>query len=346
MKPFSDVFASRPAAFSRISITPDKPWLAPLAGYSDLAFRLLCREQGAAICETEMISAKGLCYNNTHTSRLLMTACDDEPLVVQLFGGEEESAAQAVRILRMAGFNVFDFNMGCPVRKVLRQNAGAALMADFRLAMRIVKAMLKAANETGNGLPQEPAIIGFKLRLPPQLEQLADFAHGLEDLGASWLTLHPRFASQGYGGNADWQQIVRLVEYVSVPVVASGDLFSAQDGANCLRATGAAAVMYARGALYDPAIFRKHIALYDGDEPPQTDVHGLLAIILRHMELTRRYDEERHGFVKMRSILPRYARKQPGVGELRRKLCQCQSWQELETAVEEFLSHVETREEM
>lgn len=305
------------------------PWLAPLAGYSDLPFRLLCRRYGAAVCVTEMVSAKGLIYKSPGTGELLMSLPEDQPLVVQLFGSEPDVLAEAVTTLRRAGYGWFDCNMGCSVPKVMRQGAGAALLGDAERAVGCARAMIAAA----------PGRVGFKLRLGLDRDRLVlpDLALRLEDAGAAWLTLHPRTARQGFGGSADWEAIGRLAGRLSIPLLASGDLLTAEDGIRCLAATGAAGVMYARGALHAPAIFAAHMALLRGEAPDRPDAASLRAMITLHVRLAREHGPGDGALWKMRSLVPRYVRFLPGVRVLRQRLCRCTDWQDLETALDEFL---------
>ena len=318
-----------PGAGAPLRFARDAPWLAPLAGYSDLPFRLLCRHYGAAVCVTEMVSAKGLVYRSPGTGELLQSLPGDQPLVVQLFGGEPEALGAAVTSLRAAGYAWFDCNMGCSVPKVMRQGAGAALLGDAARARAGARAMLAAA---------APGRVGFKLRLGPDREHivLPDLALRLEDLGAGWLTLHPRTARQGFGGSADWEAIARLAERLSIPLLASGDLLNAEDGVRCLEQTGASAVMYARGALHDPAVFAAHGALCRGERTPAADAASLRAMIGRHVRLAREHAAGDGALWKMRSLVPRYVRFLPGVRVLRQRLCRCTDWQELEAALDEF----------
>lgn len=318
---------------------PDKPWLAPLAGYSDLPFRLLCREYGAATCETEMISAKGLFYQTPGTTRLLATDPADFPLVPQLFGAEPDMLAHAVRLLLKAGHGWFDLNMGCSVRKVMRQNAGAALLADPDLSLAIAKAMIQEIRHAGVA-----GGVGFKLRLgvDPSRSALPDLALRLEDAGAAWLTIHPRFASQGFQGRPRWEAVADLAPRLAIPLLASGDLFEARDGVNILGETGCAGVMYARGALRDPAIFAAHKAILASAEPQKQTPAQLRQMIERHVFLARQYGGVKKPFVKMRSLIPRYARHSPGVGELRQKLCACESWEDLDAALDSFMEFSNT----
>ena len=264
-----------------LPITPDAPWLAPLAGWSDLAFRLLCKEHGAAVCCTEMVSAKGLLYHSPGTRDLLHTTAQDAPLVVQLFGAEPEVFTQVMPPLLEQGFAWFDVNMGCAVPKVTRTGSGAALLKDVPRAVDVVRAMVAVAG---------PGRVGCKLRLGWDAASIVyeDLALRLQDAGAAWISLHPRTARQGFGGNADWQHIARLVELLDVPVVASGDVLTAQDGLRCLSETGAAGVMYARGALHHPGIFEDHVRLLAGQAPLLPDAARLRALLRRHARLAGR----------------------------------------------------------
>lgn len=311
------------------------PWLAPLAGYSDLPFRLLCREYGAATTVTEMISARGLHYQSRNTSGLLASTTADQPLVIQLFGDDAPIMGHAVAILRAAGHRWFDCNLGCSVRKMLRQSAGASLLASPDKVLEIARAMISAASPPG-----EPAGgVGFKLRLGihPSRPALPDLALRLEDVGASWLTLHPRFASQGFEGRAQWEMIATLASRLSIPVLASGDLWEAEDGLRCLAQTGASGVMYARGALRNPAIFKNHKLLLAGIKPRPMTAMELRSLIERHIGLTRQYLGGKNALFRMRSIVPRYARLVPGVNDLRRELCQSQAWEDLPAILDRYL---------
>lgn len=320
-----------PANPACLPFGPDRPWLAPLAGYSDLPFRLLCREYGAAVCVTEMVSAKGLLYGSPGTADLLATLPEDQPLVVQLFGAQASFLQQAVEVLREAGFGWFDLNMGCSVPKVMRQGAGAAMLADTDNILRVAEAMLRAAG---------PGRVGFKLRLGLSAERpvLPDLALRLEDLSAGWLTLHPRTARQAFNGAADWTALSRLAPRLSLPLLASGDLFSAADGLRCLARTGVSGVMYARGAMHNPAVFAEHQALCRNETPAPPDAVRLRAMIRRHMDLAREHCPGKAALWKMRSVAPRYVRALPGARALRQQLCQCTDWQELEDALDAFLN--------
>jgi len=310
---------------------PHEPWLAPLAGYSDLAFRLLCRENGAAVCCTEMISAKGLVHKSPGTAELLRTHPLDAPLVVQLFGDEPDSVARAMEILLDMGFRYFDLNMGCAAPKVTRGGGGAALLRDIPRALAVAEAMFALA---------EPGHAGCKLRLGWENtdEAWRVLAPALADAGAGWLTLHPRSARQGFAGRANWDVFADLAALLSIPLIASGDLMKAEDGVRCLAAGGPNCVMYARGALRDPAIFIAHKALLAGCAPVAPSLLELRRRIGRHAELLRECSGrgEKGALLRMRGIVPRYAGRLPGVRLLRQALCGCTSWEQFEDVIEDF----------
>lgn len=314
------------------SFTPDTPWLAPLAGWSDLPFRLLCRQHGAAVCCTEMISAKGLVYGSPGTSELLRTLPEDTPLVAQLFGAEAEFMAEAVRRLREQGFGWFDCNMGCSVPKVNRTGSGSAMMRDIPNALTVAEAMIREAG---------PGRVGFKFRLGWDNDNdWRELAKKLADLGAAWLTLHPRTAKQGFSGQAQHQYLRELKNLVSVPILASGDLFSAEDGVRCLAETGVDAVMYARGALRDPAIFLNHTLLLKGEPKREYSVSELTERILHHAQLARLHSPDRAALLKMRTIVPRYVRDLPGSRALRLAVIACRTWEEFYAALADWTHHV------
>ena len=357
---------------SELPLRPDAPWLAPLAGWSDLPFRLLCRELGAAVCCTEMVSAKGLVYGGRNTEELLATTpregdtledgslvCD-HPLVVQIFGAEESFMEQAVRLLQERGFSWFDVNMGCSVPKVTKTGAGAGMLRDVPNALRVAEAVIRAA---GKGRA------GFKIRLgwDAEHEVYLDLARRLADMGAGWVTLHPRHAVQGFSGVPRWSAIKELVEELPVPVVASGDLFTAADGIRVIRETGAVTVMYARGALRNPAIFAEHGNLLragalQGDMPPSSGLSSenaasdvqhscdlldalpvnreeLAAVIRRHASLARRYAPQ-HALLKMRTFVPRYVKNLDGARALRQEIVSCSDWDTLYDILERHFGDV------
>ena len=344
-----------------LPIAPNKPWLAPLAGFSDLPFRLLCKELGAAVVCSEMVSAKGLIYglqkkqpatnsvstctahthanflSNSGTEDLLLTHPADAPLVVQLFGAEASFMEQATDLLAQRGYTAFDINMGCSVPKVTKTGAGAAMLKDIPNAVEVTKAMVTAAQ----GLP-----VGVKIRRGWNMgdDIYCDLAKRLEDAGAAWITLHPRWAKQSFSGEADAEALQKLVQHLAIPVIASGDLFTAQDAITCIHNTHVNGVMFARGALANPAVFTEMLAKLAGKEYTQTAA-DLYSLIIRHASLAKAYTPGKPGrkgvspaLLKMRTFVPRYVRHLTGSKQLRQTLAECQGWDHLEEILYDFFT--------
>jgi tRNA-dihydrouridine synthase B len=314
---------------SAFPILPDEPWLAPLAGYSDLPFRLLAKQFGCAVRCSEMVSVKGLAFKNSGTRRLLATCPEDDPMVLQLFGSEPQFFEPVMEKLLAMGFRNFDLNAGCPVRKVLKSGSGVQLMQDLDKLVDLASIMVRKVGE----LPGKGRVgVKFRLGFNKGENVYLDLGQRLEDAGVDWVTLHPRYGKQMFAGSADWKKLALLKEAVSIPVIGSGDLFSAEDGARCLEETGIDAIMFARGALYDPSIFARFIALRKGDPLPERDGAFLAGIVREHIRLTRQYEGDGRSFRKIRSIIPRYAKGLRGIRALRASLLQCEDWEELERA--------------
>ena len=314
---------------SEFTIKPDSPWLAPLAGYSDLPFRLLSKQYGCGVCCSEMVSVKGMAFKNAGTKRLIATCPEDDPMVLQLFGSEAQFFEPVMEKLITMGYRNFDLNAGCPVRKVLKSGSGVKLMDDPDNLVALARIMVTKAAEHPQG-----GRVGVKFRLGYNKGEnvYIELAKRLEDTGVDWVTMHPRYGKQMFAGKADWKKLKLLKEAVSIPVVGSGDLFTAEDGIRCIEETGIDTIMFARGALYDPSIYARYLALYNGEELPARDGNFLATVVREHIRLTRQYEGDGRSFRKIRSIIPRYAKGLRGIRALRGSLLQCQTWEELEEA--------------
>ncbi len=332
-------------------IRPETPWLAPLAGWSDLPFRLLCRSYGAKAACTEMVSAKGLVYGGKNTQDLLRTAAQDEPLAVQIFGAEPDFMQKSVQILKTYGFRHYDVNVGCSVHKVAKTGAGAAMLKDLPNFYAVAKSVIDEVHgDSGH-------TVGFKLRLGYYLGEnvYEEAALRLQDLGADWITLHPRYAKQAFSGVPDYAALARLKEILDIPVIASGDLFTARDGVRVLLDTGADGVMYARGAMSNPRIFREHEMLWRHaaehglkslelpavedlfPKTPQQIKADVLECIKRHIAYAKEYSPER-AVLQMRTIVPHYVRHLENAKQVRQALIKCRSFAELDEIIAEFFS--------
>jgi tRNA-dihydrouridine synthase B len=281
--------AHLPAASAQTAVQPvrlgplslrNRYFLAPLAGVSDWPFRLLCREMGAAIAHTEMISSHGLVYGGDQTLSYLARPADERPFAVQIFGHDPEVLAQGARIAveKYGPIDAVDINMGCPVKKVCCHGAGAAMLKDPRLVEKTVRKVVEAV---------APLPVTVKLRAgwDEENRNAPEIAQACEQGGAVAVGLHPRTRAQMYRGRADWELIRRTKQAVRIAVWGSGDLFNAGAALRMLAETGADAARIARGACGYPWIFRELIALERGEVPPAVTVSEWRATILRHVRM-------------------------------------------------------------
>ena len=306
--------------------------LAPMAGVSDEAFRALCREQGADLAFTEMVSAKGLSYANEKTRHLLALAPGEDQVAVQLFGHEPDTmAAQAAWIEQEMGESLayLDVNMGCPARKIVSKGDGSALMREPGLAASIVRAIRAAV--------AHPVTVKFRRGWAQGEETAPDFARRMEDAGACAVAVHGRFAEQLYRGSADWGVIARVKEAVDVPVVGNGDVRTGADAVALTARTGCDAVMIARGAEGNPWVFAQAKAALAGlPEPPAPDARERIAMARRHARLLAR--REGKNIVRMRKHAMWYLAGLPGAAAARAKINACVSVEDFDRVFDELLA--------
>ena len=309
--------------------------LAPMAGVSDTAFRTLCREQGADLTYTEMVSAKGLSYANEKTRRLLALAPGEEQVAVQLFGHEPDTmAAQAAWIEGEMGGSLayLDINMGCPARKITSKGDGSALMRDPELAASIVRAVRAAV--------EHPVTVKFRRGWAEGDETAPEFARRMEDAGACAMAVHGRFAEQLYRGRADWGAIARVKEAVAVPVIGNGDVRCGADAAAMVERTGCDAVMIARGAEGNPWVFAQVKAAFAGEvEPAAPTVGERIAMARRHARLLAA--REGRNIVRMRKHAMWYMAGLPGAAAARGKINACVAVEDFDRVFDELLEYAE-----
>ncbi|GAC1338379.1 MAG: tRNA dihydrouridine synthase DusB [Myxococcales bacterium] len=271
--------ATQPVRLGHLTL-PNRYFLAPLAGVSDWPFRLLCRELGASIAHTEMISSHGLVYGGDQTLSYLARPQEERPFAIQVFGHDPDILAQGARVAieSYGPVDAVDINMGCPVKKVCNHGAGAALLQNPAAVERMVR---KVADAVG------PLPVTVKLRAgwDEHTKNSPEVAKACEQGGAVAVGLHPRTRAQMYRGRADWDLIARTKRAVGISVWGSGDLFTAEAAHRMLRETGADAARIARGACGYPWIFRELIAIERGEPVPEVTLTEWRAMILRHVEL-------------------------------------------------------------
>ncbi len=289
-------------------VLPNNLLLAPMAGITNLPVRLLAREMGAALCFTEMVSVNGLVREGEKSFDLVRSVPADRPLGIQLFGDDPACMAEGARLV--AGFgDLIDINMGCPVRKVVASGAGSALLRDQGRVREIIRAVRRAT-----GLP---LTIKIRTGWDAADHTFLEVARIAEGEGCDAVTLHPRSRAQMFEGHADWTRITELKEAVAIPVIGSGDLFTAGDAVAMLRQTGCDGVMIARGGLGNPWIFREALAIMAGREPASPTPGERLAVALRHLELFVGLAGDRVAVREMRKHLSWYVRGLPGAARFR-----------------------------
>ncbi len=235
--------------------------LAPMAGVTDFAFRRVCREQGAALTTTEMVSAKALVYKDEKTKSLLYVPEDEHPCAVQIFGHEPEIMAQAAHLaLEISGADIVDINMGCPVGKIVKSGDGSDLMRHMELAGEIIRRVKQAV--------AVPVTVKFRKGWDNGNVNAVEFARMCRDSGADAIAVHGRTRAQMYAGRADWDIIRDVKKAVDIPVTANGDIFSPEDAEHILRYTGSDMAMIGRGSFGNPWLFRQANALLAGQPMP------------------------------------------------------------------------------
>lgn len=258
--------------------------LAPMAGITDMPFRQICKEAGAGLVYTEMISAKALYYKNNNTAPLLKIAENEAPVALQLFGNEPELMADEAKKLETGPYDIFDINMGCPVPKVVNNNEGSALMKDPRLAEKIVRTMSQKLHK--------PVTIKIRKGFDKDHLNAVEIAQAAEEAGARAIAVHGRTREEYYSGRADWEIIKKVKDSVKIPVMGSGDIYSAEDAFHMLEETGVDAVMIARGARGNPWIFTESNALInDGIRLERPSLEEIKKMILRHLEMQIAFNE-------------------------------------------------------
>jgi len=288
--------------------------LAPLAGVSDLAFRTICREMGAGLTYTEMVSAKALVYQDKKTRSLLQIGKDEHPVCAQIFGSDVQCMGDAAALaIQISGADIIDVNMGCPVGKVVKSGDGCALMRDPDKAMQIIETIKKSVNC--------PITVKIRKGWVKGNVNAVEFSKMAQAAGVSAIAVHGRTRVQMYAGKADWDIIREVKNAVTVPVIANGDVFEAQDAARILKYTGADMAMVGRGSFGNPWLFREAKALLDGEEIPKRPPIGMRAeTAMRQFEMAAEQKGEHIACLEARKHYAWYLRGVPYAGYFKEQI--------------------------
>jgi len=302
---------------------PNNLILAPMAGVTDLPFRLLCKEQGAGLLCMEMVSAKAITYHNKNTEALLTIAPGENPVSLQLFGSEPDIIARAASYIEDRPFDILDINMGCPVPKVAGNGEGSALMKNPKLVEQIVTSAVKAVSK--------PVTVKIRKGFDEEHVNAVEIARIAEGCGAAAVAVHGRTREQYYSGKADWEIIRQVKEAVSIPVIGNGDIDSPEQARAMLEQTGCDGLMVGRASRGNPWIFsRIQTYLETGRDPGKPPLEEVKAMMLRHAKMQLEYKGDYTGIREMRKHIAWYTAGFPHSAKLRGKMNELETVEELE----------------
>lgn len=308
-------------------------FLAPMAGVTDIAFRILCKRQGCGLTYTEMVSAKGLHYKSDNTAVLLEIAEEERPAAVQVFGSDPEIVAEAARHAEAGGAAIIDINMGCPTPKIVKNGDGSALMKRPELVREIVRCTVKAV--------KVPVTIKTRKGWDEESANAVDIAVIAAEAGAAAIAVHGRTREQYYSGTADWSIIKQVKKAIDIPVIGNGDIVKPEDAKRMLEETGCDAVMIGRGAQGNPWIFKRTLEyLKNGQLLPEPTLEQRVDTIIKHMSMVIELKGEDIGVKEMRKHAAWYLKGMPGSTKIKTEIFRMTTSSEVKNILSEYLDYI------
>lgn len=311
------------------SVEMENPFiLAPMAGVTDLPFRMLCKEQGAGLLCTEMVSAKAISFHNKNTISLMQIDPSEHPVSMQIFGSEPDLMAEVAKSIEEQPFDILDINMGCPVPKVVNNGDGSALMKNPKLAGEIIEKTARAI--------KKPVTVKIRKGFDEEHVNAVEMAHIAQESGAAAMAVHGRTRSQFYSGKADWDIIRQVKEAVSIPVIGNGDILTAKDVIAMQKQTGCDGFMIARGAEGNPWIFAQILHYFKtGEELPKPTFEEVTQMLLRHARMQLEFKGEYTGIREIRKHAAWYTAGYRNSSKLRGRINEVETYEQLEALFQE-----------
>lgn len=311
-------------------------FLAPMAGVTDLAFRLVCKEMEAGLLYTEMVSTKAIFYGDKKTDQLMKVKQEEKPVALQIFGSDPRIMARVTdeNLNLKDDFEFIDINMGCPAPKIVKNGDGSALMKNPSLVRDVVKAVV--------GVSNKPVTVKIRKGWDDNTQNAVQIAKIIESAGASAITVHGRTREQQYSGVADWEMIKRVKESVKIPVVGNGDIFEPQDALEMIKQTNCDAVMIGRGSRGNPWIFKRTAHLLNtGILLPSPTDKEKVEMSLKHLKLIFKFKPERMAIREMRKHIAWYIKGMRGSAEMRNSINKIDNRDELEYILKKYIEELD-----
>lgn len=310
----------------------NKVFLSPMAGVTDLPFRLICKEQDCGMLYTEMINAKALCYDDQNTKKMLKIEEEEHPVAVQIFGSDPAFMGGAAEILNEYPNEILDINMGCPAPKVIKNGDGSALMKNPKLAEEVLKSVVKNS--------KKPVTLKIRKGWDDNNINAVEIAKIAEASGISALAIHGRTREQYYSGKADWDIIAKIKESINIPVIGNGDVFEVEDAINMINKTDCDAIMIGRGAQGNPWIFKRiNHYMKTGEILPEPTGKEKINTALKHLKLAIDEHGEYVAVREMRKHIAWYLKGLRGSARLRDEINKIESYEEVANKLRDYLSH-------